>query len=196
MLSSKVQGGGTSMLEIEVKYRVTDFQSIEQHLCRVKAQFLREQEEVDLYFNAPHRDFSQTDEAVRLRTVGETNCLTYKGPRIDKDTKTRTEIEVFLAPAASTHEAARQWLEAVGFRPVRRVAKTRKLYQLEHQGHRIAISLDQVQDLGSFVELEIVASDELLDEAKALLFRLANDWHLHEMERRSYLEILCASAVR
>ena len=50
------------------------------------------QEHADHYFNGHDRDFHQTDEAFRIRRMGEKNFLTYKGPKRDTDTKTRIEI--------------------------------------------------------------------------------------------------------
>ena len=43
------------------------------------------------------RDFAATDEALRIRRVGDANFVTYKGPKLDQSTKTRREIEVPLA---------------------------------------------------------------------------------------------------
>ena len=57
-------------------------------------------EDTDHYFNAPDRDFAQTDEAFRLRRIGTGELLTYKGPKRDADTKTRTEVELRLADGA------------------------------------------------------------------------------------------------
>ena len=44
----------------------------------------------------PCRDFAQTDEALRIRTVGDTSFVTYKGPKLDATTKTRRELELPL----------------------------------------------------------------------------------------------------
>ena len=76
-------------------------------------------------FNAPDRDFAQTDEALRIRRVGSFNFLTYKGPKQDRQTKTRTEIEVALAPGPEAAEAMSQLVTRLGYRPVAVVAKTR-----------------------------------------------------------------------
>ena len=60
----------------------------------------------DIYFNAPHRDFTQTDEALRIRRItskdGNEIILTYKGAKLDELSKTREEIEVNIEDVENT----------------------------------------------------------------------------------------------
>ena len=53
------------MLEIELKVRVDSLDLIRQNLLARHAKFLGKQHEHDIYYNAPHRDFGSTDEALR-----------------------------------------------------------------------------------------------------------------------------------
>src|SRR6516162_8054011 len=98
------------MLEIEAKYPVSDWTQIEQQLRAWGSHFDDEREGADQYFNAPDRDFARTDEALRIRQIGMTNLVTYKGPKIDAQTKTRTEIEVPLAAGEPVAEEFGQLL--------------------------------------------------------------------------------------
>src|SRR5690242_2356685 len=85
------------MLEVEMKFGVADFAPIVQRLQEWRAAADQMIDEADHYFNAPDRDFAQTDEAFRLRRIGPKNLLTYKGPKSPGLVKTRAEIEVPLA---------------------------------------------------------------------------------------------------
>ena len=85
-------------LEIEQKYPVDDLQQVRKTLEALGATIESPICQVDLYFRHPVRNFVQTDEALRLRQVGEENFITYKGPKIDAETKTRREIELPLEP--------------------------------------------------------------------------------------------------
>src|ERR1051326_8625932 len=105
------------MLEIEVKFRVDDFTALQQKLAELGATLAEERDDADAYFNAPHRDFAQTDEALRVRRIGRRNIVTYKGPRIDKQTKTRTEIEVPFAEGPQADGDFQRLLTLLGFRP-------------------------------------------------------------------------------
>src|SRR5262245_47640848 len=72
-----------SMLEIEVKYRAQDATSFDDRLRALGATPTADRQDADAYYNAPHRDFAVTDEALRVRRIGEQNYVTYKGPRKD-----------------------------------------------------------------------------------------------------------------
>ncbi len=144
----------------------------------------------DLYFAHPARDFAQTDEALRIRRVGQHNFVTYKGPKIDQTTKTRREIELDL-PAGDRGAADFQSLfEQLGFRTVAEVRKHRRTWLLDWQGHAVEAALDEVDRVGTFVELEITADEGGLDAARAALAALAAELQLTSGERRSYLELL------
>ena len=76
-------------IEVEEKFPVADLAQIEAKLAQMGVVAGESRIEIDLYFAHPARDFSATDEALRIRRIGSTGCLTYKGPKIDTTTKTR-----------------------------------------------------------------------------------------------------------
>jgi adenylate cyclase class 2 len=167
------------MLEVEVKAHVKDLEALEDRLSGLRARYLGEEEQVDLYFNHPTRDFALTDEALRLRRTGDTLFLTYKGPKLDELTKTRREYEVEV----KDYSEAKNILMALGFTPVREVRKTRRLYTYEDY----VILLDRVRDLGNFVEVE--GRGDMRPE-KLLAFLKELGIPPEKSERRSYLELL------
>jgi adenylate cyclase class 2 len=177
------------MLEVEVKYRAADLAAVEAKLLDLGAAKAEERTDRDHYFNAPDRDFAQTDEAFRLRRIGSQNRLTYKGPKRDAATKTRTEIEVKLADGDETAADTEKMLRALGYRPVAVVSKRRTVYHLNRSGFAVEACLDDVERVGSFVEVEIVAEEDRFAEAKAAVLQLAAELGLQDAERRSYLEL-------
>ena len=106
------------MLEVEMKFPVDNFTGLENKLAAASARGTAPIQEADHYFNAPDRDFARTDEALRLRRIGEKNRVTYKGPRTDAQTKTRKEIEVPLGEGDASAEGFMQILVHLGYRPV------------------------------------------------------------------------------
>jgi adenylate cyclase class 2 len=178
------------MLEIEVKYPAADLAAIRQKLVAWGAKLDEPRQDADQYFNAPDRDFAQTDEALRLRRIGSDNFLTYKGPKTDAQTKTRTEIEVPIAAGdlAAAHFA--QLLTHLGYRAVATVRKRRLVCHLSRDGFKVEVCLDDVEGVGEFVELEIVADDAALPAARSVLLQTAAALGLKNSERRSYLEML------
>ncbi len=176
--------------EVEQKFRVGDFGSIEAAVTARGGQFTAPQRQVDRYFNHPARDFSQTDEALRVRSVGEENCITYKGPKIDATTKTRREIETAIASGEAPAGQFAQMFAELGFTETATVQKQRRSAQLQQAGFEIEVTLDVVDQVGNFVELETAANDDNLDAARAALTNVAAELGLREVERRSYLELL------
>jgi adenylate cyclase, class 2 len=177
-------------LEVEQKFPVTDMAALETRLTELGATVSEPQGEVDVYFAHPARDFAKTDEALRIRRKGRSNFITYKGPKIDATTKTRREVELPLPP---DEESAAAWLgllKTLGFTPVGEVCKSRRKALVAWQGRRVEASLDEVQGLGAFAELELVVDDQDIEPAKACIVSLAVALGLVNSERRSYLELL------
>jgi adenylate cyclase class 2 len=181
------------MLEVEVKVALTDFAAVEGRLAQWGVREAAARQDTDLYFNAPDRDFARTDEALRLRRIGPANCVTYKGPKRDAQTKTRTEIEVPLAEGEQTATDFTRLLTHLGYRSVAVVRKHRRLFHLERSGFALEVCLDEVDGLGRFVELEIQSPEDRLEEARAALLATAAELGLTGSERRSYLELLLAA---
>jgi adenylate cyclase class 2 len=182
--------------EVEMKFPVVGEADTEARLLAIGARPAAALAQLDRYFAHPCRDFAVTDEALRLRQVGDTTELTYKGPRIDATTKTRRELSVPLASMIAGDAGGRTvatWtalLVALGFHEVATVAKRRRPFALERDGHDVEIALDAVEGLGTFVELELVADEGGIAAARACLASVAAELELARAERRSYLELL------
>jgi adenylate cyclase class 2 len=176
--------------EVEQKFPVSNLAEIERRLAEFSVSIGPPVEQVDLYFAHPVRDFAQTDEALRIRRVGEDCFITYKGSKIDPATKTRREIELPLAGGAAALARWTELLTALGFRSVAEVAKRRQTWHLKWEGREVEVALDEVGPLGTFVELEISADEAEVEPARRCLASLAAKLGLELSERRSYLELL------
>src|SRR5215469_13223606 len=133
-----------------MKYADAEFADLEKRLRQWGAREDPPRTDADHYFNAPDRDFARTDEALRVRTIGSANFVTYKGPKRDALTKTRTEIEVPLGDGPEAAAAFKQLLRHLGYRDVAEVRKRRRLYHLPRAGFDLEICLDEVDGLGPF----------------------------------------------
>ena len=181
------------MLEVEVKYRNADRTAAVATLLDWGATLAQDRTDIDLYFQAPDRDLKASDEAFRLRRVGAKNCLTYKGPRRDTETKTRPEIEVALADGDAAAAEAERLFGALGYRPVTAVKKKRRVYRFARDGFDLEACFDNVDGVGEFVELEILAEEARYEAAKAVLLAVAAELGLTEQETRSYLGLVLAA---
>jgi len=176
--------------EVEQKHRLANIADFVSQLSERGMNLPEPVEQVDRYFAHPARDFAKTDEALRIRTVAGQSFVTYKGPKLDTTTKTRRELEFPLHPQDAEGSLFCQLLRELGFVPVATVRKQRRLFRLTHLGHEVHGSIDQVDLLGAFVELEMSATESKLEEAKRIVAALATALHLGPSERRSYLEML------
>ncbi len=165
-------------MEVEIKSKIDNPDEMERKIKKLGGKFIKEVLESDLYFNHPCRDFAQSDEALRIRND---KSLTYKGPKVDKCTKSREEISVKIESGGEM----RKILEKLGFKPVREVRKRRKYYQLGD----LSITVDSVEELGFFVEIECIGEYE---ECIKRVLEIKEKLGLGESIRESYLEMLLA----
>lgn len=178
------------MLEIEMKFPAPLLEDLKKNLQQSQATFRETILEADHYYNAPDRDFRRTDEALRLRRIGEKNFATYKGPKQGGPAKTRKEIEFALRDGSQSAQDFCRLMEHLGYRPVAVVRKQRSTYELERAGFHLEICLDEVDQVGRFVEIEIVTPEDRRPEAENVLTQFADELGLKDQERRSYLQLL------
>jgi adenylate cyclase class 2 len=176
--------------EVEQKFYVDALSAVEDVLRRLGSSPGAPTTQVDTYFSHPARDFHVTDEALRLRRIDDINRITYKGPKIDRTTKTRRELELELPRGAEFAAGYQELLSLLGFEKVIDVRKERRETSLPWRGWVITVSLDTVDGLGSFVELELQTDDKDLERARQALAACAAELGLHRNERLSYCELL------
>jgi adenylate cyclase class 2 len=178
------------MLEIEQKFADADFPPLERLLAEWGASKFEQHEEEDQYLAAPDRDFRVTGEAFRMRRSAKSAFLTYKGPKLQTEAKIRTELELPLPDGENMPEQYLQLFRHLGYRPVAVVRKRRRQYPLMRQGFSMTVCLDEVEGLGHYAEVEILAEKEQLEKAQAVLLETAAALGLKKVERRSYLALV------
>ena len=147
------------MLEIEIKVNVSNIDEIRKNIIAIGGKPSETVTEEDIYYNAPHRDFGITDEALRVRTAGNRTILTYKGPKNTlMGSKIREEHNVTLENGNTFDRI----ITCLGFRPVAKVRKLREYYTYQD----FSIALDRVDDLGQFVEIELITENNAESAAK------------------------------
>ncbi|MFC3476619.1 class IV adenylate cyclase [Halobacterium litoreum] len=164
----------------------------------------------DTYFDAPHRTFAETDEALRVRRVatatdaldrdaGDVSALvdaildgdvghdaesrvTYKGPLVEAASKTREEFETGVEGG----DEMREILERLGFEPAAVVRKVRERYRLDG----FTVLLDAVEGVGEYVEIETeVETEGDVEAAREAAYAVLRDLGLDPADqiRTSYL---------
>lgn len=153
------------MYEVELKVPA-DHDTVADHLEDVAATHIESVTQEDTYYNAPDRDFVETDEALRIRREvleddTERTAVTYKGPRVDAHSKTREEAETYVDDDEEMHAI----LDGLGYDASASVTKHRDRYEVAG----CTVTLDAVEGLGEYVEVELETEDDLSkDESDAL----------------------------
>ena len=173
------------MIEVETKLKIDDIEHIEGRVKGLIGEYKGEKTEIDIYFDHPTIPILSGGCALRVREADGKYRLTYKGPKKDDETTSRVEIEIGIESAREMIEI----LDELGFYEICEVKKLRKTYLLKD----LIITLDNVADLGEFIEVEGKASnDREFEEKKDEIFKLLKKLGLstEEISQRSYLEML------
>jgi adenylate cyclase class 2 len=176
------------LIEVEVKAKVKDFTEVKKRLEKLNGTKVGDEIQEDIYFERDDIGFVKNDKAFRIRKIIkkniETNVITYKGSKIDTHSKTREEIEVGVEDG----DKILKIFEKLGFYKGGFVKKTREIYELDD----CIVSLDDVEGLEPYIEIEIGLEDETeyqfsIDKIYELFssLNIVNDF-----ERTSYLELL------
>lgn len=179
------------MYEVEVKVPA-DLEAVRDRLGSLGAAPEGAVVQIDTYYDAPHREFAETDEALRIRSErledGDAKTrVTYKGPLVDDESKTREEVET----AVSDGEKTDAILTNLGFEAAATVRKERERYDLE--GY--TVTLDSVADVGEYVEVETgVERESDLETAREGAYDVLERLELDpdDQIRTSYLGLLLA----
>jgi len=185
-----------STIEVEIKFQVDNVAELERRLLDLGGTgFGEPATESDIFFQHPCRNFVQTDECLRLRyrvfSDGTSeHSLTYKGPKIDVNTKSRQEIELSITEP----EQCERLLAALGFHPSASVQKFRRRQRLTVNHRHVDIVLDTLPALPEstrlFVEIETLATESEVDESRVLVLDIARQLELSHPIRESYLNLV------
>ena len=178
------------MIEVEIKVKVKNRVKLEQLLCELgftKGALIREE---DLYFDTLEDFIRKNDHALRLRSSenmisGENHhFITYKGPKLDQISMTRQELETSIEDA----DVMKKLLKALGYVKMYSVIKIRQYFTLDEMN----ACIDSVNDLGEFLELEMVVSEEEREYALAHIIEFLEKigYSKEEIIRISYLSML------
>jgi adenylate cyclase class 2 len=186
------------MYEVELKVRA-DHDRVRAKLSKCGGQFQAAVRQEDTYYNAPDRDFAETDEALRMRvetpvegisvaddsqTDDESGraVLTYKGPLVDADSKTREEYEM----AVPDDQTLRTILSGLGYEPAATVIKERERHKLDG----CTVTLDRVEGIDEFVEVELETAvkpdgerDEVTDRERDAAIDSARERAIEVLDR-------------
>jgi adenylate cyclase, class 2 len=155
-------------IEIEKKFALLDPGKLRSRLEQLGARPSEPVRQVDSYYNAPHRDFLVPDvisEWLRIRTEDRGGSVNFKRWHpVEALTKTHADE---YETGVDDVEAVRRLLEALDFRPLVVVEKTRETFRLPE----VEVVFDHVVGAGEFVEFEYKGEAGGVEDASGRLDR-------------------------
>lgn len=192
------------MIEVEIKIKIDANETVEDKLLKQGFRKITQILEIDTYFDNEKQEIRGADKALRLRETKRIEQadidfaaakkdsqntkveINFKGPKLDQAFASRTEYETQVKDA----ESMRMILQALGYEKVEpQVVKKRIMYVREN----VTACLDHIENLGAFLELEILVDCESQKEAALAEIRELIEllgYSMDDTTARSYLSQL------
>ncbi|MDR2541557.1 MAG: class IV adenylate cyclase [Candidatus Peribacteria bacterium] len=158
-------------IEVELKFRLADKETLLNFL-QANATLTKESSQKDSYFAPSHRDFfakKPINEWLRVRESSKGDSINYKNWK-EKAGENLNYCDEYESKLENPDEV-KNILLALDIKPVIIVKKVRKSFLY----HDIEISVDEVEELGGFVELEMKGEFDSPEAAKEKLRMVADE---------------------
>lgn len=174
-VASPISNVVDEFIEVEQKFSLLDIDSARHRLSEIGGELRGSSHQRDVYFDHPARSFRanpKSSEWLRLRSQDGVVSLNYKLWH-PLDAAVKTHCDEFETRVANG-EAMRRTLTALGYDELVVVAKQREEWQVGD----IIVAIDEVEALGTFVELEYVGRGATVADAHRQLAALVSDLNL------------------
>ncbi|MBW7941985.1 MAG: class IV adenylate cyclase [Candidatus Kuenenia stuttgartiensis] len=153
--------------EIELRFFIGEsIKTIEEKINHsLHYKFLKEVTEEDIYYTSKHKDFITSEECLRIRDVNGNCEITWKPATTDDMLfqKSFWKEEINLSIRGTQKEIAKALLQSLDFVECSIVKKKRVYYKIDR--HTL-LTLDYIDQLGWFVEIETISEDESISLIK------------------------------
>jgi predicted adenylyl cyclase CyaB len=158
--------------EIEIKIPVTEeeFDKIKENV-RILSKFVKRSHQLDLYFTPPHKNFLEPEfpfEWLSVRSRDGKSILNYKH-YYPEDADVKTHCDEFETELQKPEQFDKIF-SSLEFKKLVTVEKNREVYVY---GNEFEIGLDDVKDLGKFVEIESIKNFGSVEATRKKLFDFA-----------------------
>ncbi|MBW2996044.1 class IV adenylate cyclase [Candidatus Woesearchaeota archaeon] len=174
------------MIEVEIKARISNVDDIKKKLNQIRAKFLKTEKQIDKVFGHPR--FLDSEKKIieggfvaRIRVVDDNHTLEFKEIlRQNGGVEIKSELKDLNTGV--------EFLNKLNFKEKFTVSKSRDHYSYNN----FAICLDNVKQLGNFIEIEkIVTSSEEKENARKRCLDLLNTLAPNsEIEDKKYGDLI------
>lgn len=159
-------------IEIEIKFEINEKKAstVIKSLEEI-AEYKYDLHQTDRYFNAPHRNFLEPKwayEYLRIREEGGTTKVTYKH-MYPEEAKDKTHADEYEFDVSSADQVEKMF-SALNFEEYLVIDKKRRTFVYDNH---LEIVVDEVKDLGFFIEIETVSEFKSVEDARKAIFDFA-----------------------
>lgn len=150
-------------IEIERKRKLKDAAVVIQALKDAGFKNSKKITETDIYYSRADVDFMKTVECLRIRDNLKQIELTYKPPSTNinhsaNSIVSKKEVNLYMSKTDNDLYSVSEFLESLGMLELTKVIKNRQYYH--HPSYSdLSVCLDEVQNAGLFIEVEVVSDD-------------------------------------
>lgn len=167
------------MNEVEVKARVKELAKLEKELSKLGIKFGTRIQQNDTVYSTGDWNFAEyTNGRNILRLRREDGKIMFTLKRPGKNELDSIEHEV----AISDMEQMEKILGYLGYQEEVRVSKYRR--RAKYKG--LEICLDEVEDLGNFIELEKLTLEKNTEAIQEELFKILESWGINRADREQH----------
>ncbi|PIN73741.1 class IV adenylate cyclase [Candidatus Woesearchaeota archaeon CG10_big_fil_rev_8_21_14_0_10_45_16] len=173
--------------EIEIKVRVKSLKAVKETIAKV-CSFIKEIRQKDTYYVPTHKDFfteKRVTEFFRVREQeGKDQVAYHKVIDLDKKTEHSQEYEVGI----DDPKKLKTILGFLGFKEAFIIDKHREYWQCGN----FEVVLDNVKDLGEFIEVEVINSEKTKNFTKEYCLNFLKEHNISFLENisSSYPELM------
>lgn len=176
----------SNLIELEASYCIENFEEILKKIKEKNYKFNYEVQEKDTYYTDKKLEFIKTKTCLRTRkTNNEKLELTFK-PKTTDSTEKYGKKEVNISLNVNDLEDIKFILNGLGYDEYISFTKNRIVYTKNEYGFEHNIMLDSIENVGNFIELEIIAHTE--DEKEKLhdeLDRFTSEFECEKLKEKT-----------
>lgn len=176
----------SNLIELEASYCIENFEEILKKIKEKNYKFNYEVQEQDTYYTDKKLEFIKTKTCLRTRkTNNEKLELTFK-PQIADSMERYGKKEVNISLNVNDLEDIKFILNGLGYDKYISFTKNRVVYTKNECGFEHNIMLDSIENVGNFIELEIIAHTE--DEKEKLhdeLDRFTSEFECEKLKEKT-----------
>lgn len=153
----------SNRIETEKKYYCVNNTDLLEKIKMLNYKLVSEGNEIDEYFTDINSEYIKKRTCLRIRKNDNNMEITFKGKSKDFSSSF-TKLESNFSMDEKNYDNFINLFSMLGYYSYTIVNKKRYTYQLKDNDYTYSIMVDNIEDLGGFVEFEIVCDKKIVDE--------------------------------